>query len=567
MNKKVNKMTRKPMRLGELLIQTGKLNQSQVEKALEIRKKSGKRLGEVLVSEGFLTELDVIEALEFQLGVPYIDLDTYNFNTDLVKLIPENIVRRHELIAIDKRNDIIMVAMVDPLNIVAIDDIKLYLKYEIQPVIAERSKVLNLINRYYSTGDQAKKVLAELADDFLSNFDEIDESELAEVTSAPIVRLLNSIIEQAATTGASDIHIEPFADDVRVRLRIDGDLREIMRLNKNTLSALTTRVKIIGQMNIAEKRIPQDGRVETTINDKEIDMRISTLPTVYGEKTVMRLLDKGNVEFKKESIGFSKKDLIIFDKILSQPYGVILVTGPTGSGKTTTLYTVLSELNKVDRNIITVEDPVEYKLNGINQVQVNPKAGLNFATGLRSILRQDPDIVMVGEIRDGETAEIAVRAAITGHLVLSTLHTNDSPSTIARLIDMGVEPYLVSSSTIGIISQRLVKILCPKCKSPYEAPMSEKKILGVDIDEDIFLVKAVGCSDCVGGYRGRTGIHEVLPINEDIRNLIDSNATTDEIRKKAIENGMTPLLGAASRLALSGVTSFEEVLRVGFTLG
>jgi type IV pilus assembly protein PilB len=296
-------------------------------------------------------------------------------------------------------------------------------------------------------------------------------------------------------------------------------------------------------------------------------MRISTLPTVYGEKTVMRLLDKGNVEFKKDSIGFSERDMKVFDKILSQPYGVILVTGPTGSGKTTTLYTVLSELNKIERNIITVEDPVEYKLNGINQVQVNAKAGLTFASGLRSILRQDPDIVMVGEIRDNETAEIAIRAAITGHLVLSTLHTNDSPSTIARLIDMGIEPYLVSSSTIGIISQRLVKRLCPKCKVPYEASKSEKEILGVDPNEDIFLVKAGGCSECVGGYRGRAPIHEVLPINEDIRILIDKGATTDEIRAKAIENGMTTLLGSASRLALTGVTSFEEVLRVGFTLG
>ncbi len=555
------------MRLGELLVKSGKLTEEQIEEALKIQGESGKRLGEVLVSEGILTEKDVIEVLEFQLGIPYIDLEDFKINLDVVKRIPENIVRKYELIAIDERNNILWVAMVDPLNVFALDDIKLYVKTEIQPMIAERSKVLRIINKYYSADSSAKKVLEELSDDLLMDFQEVDEGELAEVASAPIVRLLNSIIEQAARTGASDIHIEPFADEVRVRIRIDGDLREIMRLNKSILSALTTRVKIIGKMNIAEKRIPQDGRVETTINDRTIDMRISTLPTVYGEKTVMRLLDKGNVEFKKDSIGFSERDMKVFDKILSQPYGVILVTGPTGSGKTTTLYTVLSELNKIERNIITVEDPVEYKLNGINQVQVNAKAGLTFASGLRSILRQDPDIVMVGEIRDNETAEIAIRAAITGHLVLSTLHTNDSPSTIARLIDMGIEPYLVSSSTIGIISQRLVKRLCPKCKVPYEASKSEKEILGVDPNEDIFLVKAGGCSECVGGYRGRAPIHEVLPINEDIRILIDKGATTDEIRAKAIENGMTTLLGSASRLALTGVTSFEEVLRVGFTLG
>lgn len=555
------------MRLGELLVKSGKLTEEQIEEALKIQGESGKRLGEVLVSEGILTEKDVIEVLEFQLGIPYIDLEDFKINLDVVKRIPENIVRKYELIAIDERNNILWVAMVDPLNVFALDDIKLYVKTEIQPMIAERSKVLRIINKYYSADSSAKKVLEELSDDLLMDFQEVDEGELAEVASAPIVRLLNSIIEQAARTGASDIHIEPFADEVRVRIRIDGDLREIMRLNKSILSALTTRVKIIGKMNIAEKRIPQDGRVETTINDRTIDMRISTLPTVYGEKTVMRLLDKGNVEFKKDSIGFSERDMKVFDKILSQPYGVILVTGPTGSGKTTTLYTVLSELNKIERNIITVEDPVEYKLNGINQVQVNAKAGLTFASGLRSILRQDPDIVMVGEIRDNETAEIAIRAAITGHLVLSTLHTNDSPSTIARLIDMGIEPYLVSSSTIGIISQRLVKRLCPKCKVPYEASKSEKEILGVDPNEDIFLVKAGGCSECVGGYKGRAPIHEVLPINEDIRILIDKGATTDEIRAKAIENGMTTLLGSASRLALTGVTSFEEVLRVGFTLG
>lgn len=560
-------MTKKNMRLGELLVKSGKLTEEQIEEALKIQGESGKRLGEVLVSEGILTEKDVIEVLEFQLGIPYIDLEDFKINLDVVKRIPENIVRKYELIAIDERNNILWVAMVDPLNVFALDDIKLYVKTEIQPMIAERSKVLRIINKYYSADSSAKKVLEELSDDLLMDFQEVDEGELAEVASAPIVRLLNSIIEQAARTGASDIHIEPFADEVRVRIRIDGDLREIMRLNKSILSALTTRVKIIGKMNIAEKRIPQDGRVETTINDRTIDMRISTLPTVYGEKTVMRLLDKGNVEFKKDSIGFSERDMKVFDKILSQPYGVILVTGPTGSGKTTTLYTVLSELNKIERNIITVEDPVEYKLNGINQVQVNAKAGLTFASGLRSILRQDPDIVMVGEIRDNETAEIAIRAAITGHLVLSTLHTNDSPSTIARLIDMGIEPYLVSSSTIGIISQRLVKRLCPKCKVPYEASKSEKEILGVDPNEDIFLVKAGGCSECVGGYKGRAPIHEVLPINEDIRILIDKGATTDEIRAKAIENGMTTLLGSASRLALTGVTSFEEVLRVGFTLG
>lgn len=558
---------RKPAKLGELLIKANKITEEELEKILEYQKESGKRLGEILISMGYVTEMDVMEALSFQLGIPYVDLDLYKINQEVVKMIPENIVRKYQLIAIDKKNDIVMIAMVDPLDILALDDVQLHIKSELQPVMANREKILRTIDRYYSNAGVTKQVLDEISESFLTDTEEFDALEQAEIASAPIVRLLNSIIEQAAQSGASDIHIEPYAEEVRVRMRIDGDLKEIMQFKKNMLSAIITRVKIMGGMNIAEKRIPQDGRVETTINGREIDMRISTLPTIYGEKTVMRLLDKGNFAFTKESLGFSQKDLQIFNKIMSQPYGVILVTGPTGSGKTTTLYTVLTELNTIERNIITVEDPVEYKMHGVNQVQVNTKAGLTFAAGLRSILRQDPDVVMVGEIRDGETAEIAVRASITGHLVLSTLHTNDSPSTIARLIDMGIEPYLVSSSVVGIISQRLVKKLCPQCKYPYEASVSEKKLLGVDINEDVFLCRPVGCSNCVGGYKGRTAIHEVLPMDEDIRQLIDLGATTDEIRKKAIENGMTTLLGSASRLALNGTTSFEEVLRVGFTLG
>lgn len=340
-----------------------------------------------------------------------------------------------------------------------------------------------------------------------------------------------------------------------------------MSLPRSNLSAIVTRIKIIGRMNIAEKRVPQDGRIETKINGKEIDMRISSLPTVYGEKIVIRLLDKSNFNFTKEGLGFSKRNLELFDKILSQPYGMILVTGPTGSGKTTTLYTVLKELNVVEKNVITVEDPVEYKLHGINQVIVNPKAGLTFASGLRSILRQDPDIIMIGEIRDSETAEIAVRAAITGHLVLSTLHTNDSPSTIARLIDMGIEPYLVSSAVVGVVSQRLVKVLCDNCKEPYEVDYTEKKMLGLPEHEKIILYKPGKCNACNQGFKGRAAVHELMPVNESIRRLIDKNATTDVIREKAIEEGMTTLFQSALALALKGETTFSEVMRVGFTLG
>ncbi len=560
-------MINKKLKLGELLLYAGKITETQLKNALDIQKKSGKKLGEVIVAEKFTTEDDIIEVLEFQLGIPHVDLDKYQINSSVATIIPENIVRRYELITIDKRDNILIVAMVDPLNIFALDDVKIFVKSEIQPVISTKEKLLKAIDRFYS-GETTKKVLEEFEESFSPIMTEdVEDSELLEVTTAPIVKLLNSVIEQAVRERASDIHIEPYAEDIRVRFRIDGDLREVMILAKGSLSGIVTRIKIIGKMNIAEKRIPQDGRVETKINGKEIDMRISTLPTVYGEKIVIRLLDRSNFMFTKEALGFSKDELEIFNKILAQPYGMILVTGPTGSGKTTTLYTVLQELNQIEKNIITIEDPVEYKLNGINQVQVNTKAGLTFASGLRSILRQDPDIVMVGEIRDSETAEIAIRAAITGHLVLSTLHTNDSPSTVARLIDMGIESYLVSSAIIGVVSQRLVKLLCPKCKTSYEAGYLEKKILGMEEKDKLILNKSVGCSFCNNGYKGRRAVHELMPINENIRQLIDKGANIDELRTQAIKDGMHTLLESAANLAIRGDTSYDEVLRVGFTLG
>lgn len=560
-------MNKNKMRLGELLVYSGKIDEKQLDEALKAQKDQGKKLGDVLVGEGYVTENDIIEVLEFQLGIPHVDLDKYEIKEEIATLLPENIARKYELIPIEKRDEFVTVAMVDPLNIFALDDVRLYLKSEIQPAISTKAQIYRAIDKFYSE-ESTKRVLEE----FVGAFDPIDTSdledeELLEVTSAPIVKLLNSIVDQAVRERASDIHIEPYQKDIRVRFRIDGDLREVMTLSRNSLSGIITRIKIIGNMNIAEKRIPQDGRVESIINGREIDMRISTLPTVYGEKTVIRLLDKTNFNFTKESLGFSQKDLDTFDKILSQPYGMILVTGPTGSGKTTTLYTVLQELNQIEKNIITIEDPVEYKLNGINQVQTNEKGGLTFATGLRSVLRQDPDIVMVGEIRDGETAEIAIRASITGHLVLSTLHTNDSPSTVARLIDMGIADYLVSSAVIGIVSQRLVKLLCPKCKEEYKASDLEKKVLGIEKDQEVTLYKPIGCTSCNSGYKGRAAVHELMPINENIRNIIDKKGNVDEIRDEAIKNGMTSLLEAVTARVLRGETSYEEVLRVGFTLG
>lgn len=560
-------MQKTNLRLGELLLYAGKISQEQLNEAIEVQKVKKMKLGEIIVSKGWLNPEEIVEALEQQLGFPEVDLGKYEINSNVATLIPESIVKKYKLIAIDKKDNKLVVAMSDPLNFFAIDDIKLYTKMNVIPCFATDVDLDRVIEKYYSS-IITQKTLSEFSDTFVSTEEDVDsEEEMLEVATAPIVKLINSIIEQAMRSNASDIHIEPSNNDIRVRFRIDGDLKEIMTLPKSNFSAIVTRVKIIGRMDIAEKRIPQDGRVEMKFSDKEIDLRISTLPTVYGEKIVLRILDKSNFNFTKEGLGFSEDNLNKLNRMIAQPYGMLLVTGPTGSGKTTTLYTVLRELNVQTKNVITVEDPVEYKLKGINQIQVNTKAGLTFATGLRSILRQDPDTIMIGEIRDAETAEIAVRAAITGHLVLSTLHTNDSPSTIARLIDMGLEPYLVSSAVIGIISQRLVKLLCPKCKQKYEASNMEKKVLGIDEDKEVVLYKPVGCNACNNGYRGRAAVHEVMLVNENIRNCINKGASTDVIRSKALEEGMATLLQSAADLALNGKTSFEEVMRAGYTLG
>lgn len=386
-----------------------------------------------------------------------------------------------------------------------------------------------------------------------------------EFRNVSIIRLVDLVINEAIKMKASDIHIEPFSNEIRIRFRIDGDLMDIQNLPIEYLSSITTRIKIMGKMDIAEKRVPQDGSMEFYFEDKQIDLRISSLPTVHGEKIVIRILDRDSFILSKEELGLYSKNLESFEKILKQPYGIILVTGPTGSGKTTTLYSILKELNSIEKNIITIEDPVEYKLEGINQVQVNTKAGLTFANGLRSILRQDPDIIMVGEIRDSETAKIAVRSAITGHLVFSTLHTNDTVSSIVRLIDMGVKPYLVSSAIIGIISQRLVKKLCDKCKRPYYATDFEKSFLGSGEDE-LILYKPGKCASCNNGFKGRIAVYEVLSIEEEIRELINKRASSDEIKKLAIKKGMTTLLYNLKKLALKGEITVDEVLKVGYTL-
>lgn len=554
-------------KLGELLLYNGKITKEQLDKALEKQRQSHKKIGEILVEEGYVADKDIIEVLEFQLGFPHVDLNTFVINPEVISLVPEHIARRYDLIPVDKKGDLLIVAMADPLNIYAIDDLKLYTKYDIQPVISTRESIIKNIDKFYRQRT-TEKVIKE----FVESYDEDDaedyeDQEQLEVANAPIVRLINSTIQQAVDMKASDIHIEPYMDYIRVRFRIDGDLQDIMNLSKNILSALVTRIKIIGKMNIAEKRVPQDGRVEFNLNNKEIDIRISTIPTIHGEKIVLRLLDREHFLLTKDQLGFTQKNLERFDKLLKQPYGMILITGPTGSGKTTTLYAILNELNRVEKNIITIEDPVEYKMEGINQIQINPKAGLTFASGIRSILRQDPDIIMVGEIRDAETAHIAVRAAITGHLVLSTLHTNDSPSSVMRLVDMGVEPYLVASAVIGVVSQRLVKKLCNNCKEAYEASYAEKLLLGKNYDEKVILYRPKGCNRCNNGYLGRRAVHEIMLINEDMRRLITEGKGLDELKNMALNSGMITLLDNSINLALEGVTSLDEILKANFTLG
>ncbi len=553
-------------RLGDILLQKKEITQEQLLEALKAQSGSGKKLGELLIEKGFVTETTVMRTLSEQLGLDIVNLDNYHINIEATKLISEKLAKRTNSIPLKLINDKIIVAMSEPLNIFDIEDIEMESGKKAEIVLATKSQINNAIEKYMGRRS-AEKAVEDFNKEnlFYDDFDAIDEEKDLNVSNSPVVRLINSLIRQALKMGASDIHIEPLENRVRVRVRVDGDLQEILTPSKHTQSAIVTRVKIMGGMNIAEKRIPQDGRIELKVDDSVVDLRISVLPTVYGEKIVMRLLDRGNFLKSKKELGFTPVNMELFDTILSAPNGVILVTGPTGSGKTTTLYAALNELNKMDRNIITVEDPVEYKIEGINQVQVNTKAGLLFSTGLRSILRQDPDIIMVGEIRDEETAEIAVRAAITGHLVISTLHTNDAPSTIMRLQDMGIKPFLLAASVRGIVAQRLVKRICANCETEYEASDVEKRLL--EIDGDVKLHKGKGCPKCYNtGYSGRIAIHEILKIDKAVRDAVQSGKSVDEITREAEKGGMKTLKDNCRELVLAGVTTVEEYSQVIYKL-
>lgn len=556
-------------RIGDMLIDEHVITEEQLLQALPVAKEKKKKIGETLIEMGFTTENEIAKALSVQLGIPRIDLSAITIPEDVLGLVSESVLRKHIMVpyAYDDVNpNIIHVAMSDPMDLLALDDISIVTNLQPEPAVATAHDILIVLDKYYGDSEAQKMAEVYAAErKELLNRNQEDEAYNQDVNNSPVVLLVNSMIEQAARQRASDIHIEALENIVRVRFRIDGALYEKFKYDIHLLPAIIARLKIIGGMDISEKRKPQDGRITMVIDRVEYDIRVSILPTVFGEKCVMRLAQKKALTRNKKDLGLAEDDLRAFDNILKNPNGILLVTGPTGSGKSTTLYTALSELNNEDVNIITVEDPVEANIDGINQVQVNPKAELTFASALRSILRQDPDIIMIGEIRDGETAQIAVQASITGHLVVSTLHTNSAAATISRLEDMGIESYLLADSLVGIIAQRLVRRLCPNCKKEHYATEEEKKVMNIDENGDILIYEAAGCEKCDNtGYTGRIGIYEILTVTQNIKKLISRRATADEVARAAQTEGMHTLRQSATKLVLEGTTSYKEMLRTTF---
>lgn len=556
-------------RIGDVLIDANIITQEQLMTALEEQRKTGKRLGEVLVELNYTDETEIAEAMSHQMKIPLAKIREAKLAQEIIELLPENIVRKNNVIPfeLDENNpNILRIAMADPLDIIAVDDISIITNMQIDIMVATPSDIMYAIEKYYGN-EQSAKLAESFAQERMDKNQKLKKEEDGndEVDNSPIVLLVNKIIEQAVNERASDIHIEALEDQVRVRYRIDGAMQEVMRYPKDLQSAIVARIKIVSGMNISEKRAPQDGRMTLVFNRVEYDLRVSSLPTTFGEKVVMRIASKSGLNKEKSELGFQEEELKRFDGILRNPHGIILVTGPTGSGKSTTLYTVLNELNGGDVNIITVEDPVEADVDGINQVQVNEKAGLTFASALRSILRQDPDIIMIGEIRDEETASIAVKAAITGHLVVSTLHTNSAASTVTRLEDMGIEPYMVADSVVGIIAQRLVRRICPKCHVQKQMTDTDKFRLRLRGDSNpmIYEPSESGCAYCNNsGYRGRIGVYEIMPITPALREVISRGGGAEEIQKTALKEGLTTLRLGAAKLVLKGVTSISEVERI-----
>ncbi|MBO7451764.1 MAG: Flp pilus assembly complex ATPase component TadA [Clostridiales bacterium] len=552
-------------RLGDILIDSGFISATDLSEALSVQKATGKRLGEVITEMGLMSEFDILRAVSSQYNYPIIDLNNVEVDPKATSLITEKYCEENTVVPIGFDDDKLVVAIDDPLNVLVQDDLQFITGKEISLMLATRSSIENCIRVNYgkeSAEKAAQELDQDLDDDMIAGLDaEVSE----QVNSAPVVKLVNSMIDFAIHAGSSDIHIEPMEDRVRVRIRIDGVMQEIMSNPVNARDAITTRIKILSGMNIAEKRIPQDGRIQTMINGQEVDMRVSVLPTIYGEKTVIRILAKNDGNLNRKYLGISDHNNELIDKIIKVPQGICLISGPTGSGKTTTLYTLLAEKNNPETNIITVEDPVEIKIPGLNQVQVNAKAGMTFASGLRSILRQDPDIILVGEIRDGETAEIAMRAAITGHLVFSTIHTNDAVSSINRLIDMGLEPYMVCSALVGVVSQRLVRRICNGCRVAYEPSEYERKKVHIEPGQKLY--KGEGCQDCNGsGYKGRIAIHEIVVMTSAMKTLIERRASEEEMRKLAVTEGTQMLADSAAALVVEGITTIDEMNRVAYSI-
>lgn len=560
---------RKKLRLGDVLVNSGVITAEQLQKGLELQKGSGRKLGETLVDEGITTEENIAKALSSQLGYEMVDLQDVSIDEEILNLVPPNILKKHKMIPFEYSRtgmNVLRVAMSDPMNMAAMDDINIITNLQVEPVVATPRDVMLALDRYYGQAE-VNSALEEYVKEKTSQMAEQEDVYSDDINNSPIVQLVKTMIEQAVRQRASDIHIEPMEKQVRVRYRIDGALYEKATYNISLLPALVARVKIIGGMDISEKRKPQDGRITQVVDRREFDIRVSILPTVYGEKIVMRLTSKNALSREKSQLGLKPHDLQRFDHILKNPHGILLVTGPTGSGKSTTLYTALSELNKEDVNIITVEDPVEANIDGINQVQVNNKADLTFALALRSILRQDPDIIMIGEIRDQETASIAVQASITGHLVVSTLHTNSAASTITRLVDMGIEPYLIADSTVGVIAQRLVRRLCPDCKRAKKADAEDLEMLMRKPEEDLTIYEPCGCAKCDGtGFRGRIGVYEIMEVTPQLKHIISKGGEVEAIKAQALKDGMHTLRMSATELVLDGTTSVQEMMRVSFDL-
>ena len=551
--------------LGALLVAGGMITREQLAAALREQERTGKKLGRILIDLGLMREADIVRMLARQVGLEFVDLSEYPVDPSAAALIPEQVARRYLAIGIGHEDGKLVLAMSDPSNVFALDDIRTITGIELKPVVAAASDVEAAIRRY-SRMDQAVEEFASEASEAAEEEDALTLGTSAAVEEGPIVKLVNLLITQAVNDRASDIHVEPTERDVRIRYRIDGVLHEVMRSPKNIQAGLSSRLKIMADINIAERRIPQDGRMSLTVAGKSIDLRVATLPTVYGEKVVLRILDKSQALLRLEDLGFLPEAYDKFEESFRKPYGAILVTGPTGSGKSTTLYATLNIINSIERNIITVEDPVEYRIPGINQVQIHPKAGLTFASALRSILRSDPDTILIGEIRDRETALIAVESALTGHLVLSSLHTNDASSALTRLVEMGVEPYLVSSALDCVVAQRLARQLCEKCKEAYEPEEVELEAAGFpqsEWDSIGELHRAVGCGVCgKTGFRGRLGLYEVMPATEEIEKLTVAQASSEEMKKMAVEQGMVTLREDGLEKVRLGLTTIEEVFRV-----